>query len=182
METKTTNTSKKGAPILEILLIALILIVIIVLFNQNKSNINKSKVKSTEQSTIEYPTTTSTSTTTTTTTTTTGGGTVSHTNQPPSITLYGDNPYSIYHPGTIQYCEPGPTAKCPPRTDIYIEPGYKATDKEDGDITSKVVVTDETNRTPDNGPCHSYNKKYTVTDSGGSTSTVKRVVNECNGL
>ncbi len=103
------------------------------------------------------------------------------TNTTPVITLYGDNPYQIFHPGTIPTCDP-PDSCPPPRTDIYKEPGYKAYDKEDGDITRNVVVEDEIMDTAVMNPCHQWNKKYTVRDSKNNTVAVRRSINECNGM
>ena len=56
--------------------------------------------------------------------------------------------------------------------DKYIEPGYKATDETDGNITKKVKVTDNINlNTPG-----VYEVVYTVTNSGGNKASVKRKV------
>ena len=54
----------------------------------------------------------------------------------------------------------------------YSEPGYKATDDVDGDITSKVKVEGSAN-TSKTG---SYTIKYTVEDSSGNKTTAKREV------
>jgi len=54
----------------------------------------------------------------------------------------------------------------------YKEPGYKAHDKCDGDITNKVLVTGTVNtKTPG-----SYELTYTVTDNAGNKTEVKRKV------
>lgn len=180
---KMTNTEhQKGSAIIETIIVIVIIIIIIALFVQKKRPasyyLNEAKKTTTQQNVIEPPTTTSTSTTTT--TTTTQGGLVTTTNMPPSITLYGANPYQIFHPGVYPDCQY--PDRCPPRTDFYSEPGYKATDREDGDITSKVIVADEFEDTAFMNPCRKYNKKYTVTDKNGATTTARRVVNECNGM
>ena len=51
----------------------------------------------------------------------------------------------------------------------YIEPGYKATDDQDGDITSKVVVTNGVN-VHDTGY---YQVKYNVSDKAGNAAIEK---------
>jgi len=174
------TTPKKGPGIIGIIIIILIIIVIIVFLAQKSKPAgyytNGYNTTTTQQN-ITEPIEESTTTTTTTTTTTQGTTT---TNQAPVITLYGDNPYQIFHPGILPTCEY--PDKCPPRTDFYSEPGYKAMDKEDGDITSKVKVADEIEDTAFMNPCRKYNKKYTVTDSNGNTTVARRVVNECNGM
>jgi hypothetical protein len=50
---------------------------------------------------------------------------------------------------------------------IYNEPGYKATDDVDGDITSKVVVTNPVNPTVDG----TYTIRYNVSDEAGNNAT-----------
>lgn len=177
------TTPQKGPGVIGIIIIILVIIILIVLLAQKSKPAGyytNGYNTSTTQQNITGPIEESTTTTTTTTTTT--QGTTSTTNQAPVITLYGDNPYQIFHPGTVPVCEPGVTTKCPPRTDFYSEPGYKAVDKEDGDITSKVKVSDEIEDTAFMNPCRKYNKKYTVTDSNGNTTIARRVVNECNGM
>lgn len=59
-----------------------------------------------------------------------------------------------------------------PKGTPYIEPGYTANDLEDGDITSSVVVTG----TVDSSTAGIYVLTYTVTDSGGLTSSVTRTI------
>ena len=54
----------------------------------------------------------------------------------------------------------------------YKEPGYRATDNCEGDITDKVVVENNIN-TNKNG---TYEVMYSVTDSNGNTSEKKRIV------
>ena len=177
-----------GLALVETLLIAVIIIIIIVLIARSVptgyfTSGYRTSTNSMGQTTTISPSTSSTTYTTTTTTTgggytTTGGGTVTtHTNDRPVITLYGDNPYNLSHPGTIPECQANGTC---PRTDVYNEPGYKATDREDGDITSRVIVKDQH---PDNltgkSPCQTWYKVYTVTDSNGNTATATRAINEC---
>ncbi|MEK7182360.1 MAG: DUF5011 domain-containing protein, partial [Patescibacteria group bacterium] len=50
--------------------------------------------------------------------------------------------------------------------DTYIEPGFTATDNEDGDITGSVVVSGSVNT----GVAGVYTLTYNVTDSGGATA------------
>jgi type II secretory pathway pseudopilin PulG len=53
----------------------------------------------------------------------------------------------------------------------YVEPGYTATDAEDGDLTSEVVI----NTTIHTVDCFAYvARDYSVTDSSGNTTTVSR--------
>lgn len=73
---------------------------------------------------------------------------------PPEITLLGDNPYTIYQ-GTE-----------------YREPGYKAQDNADGDITDRVQVSGNINV---NQPGE-YTIMYTVRDNAGNNSSTNRVV------
>ncbi len=63
-------------------------------------------------------------------------------NLPPTITLLGDNPMTIG-------CK-----------EEYVEPGYVATDPEDGDLTSEVIVTGEVNSAEPG----TYQIEYKVTD------------------
>lgn len=63
-------------------------------------------------------------------------------NMPPTITLLGDNPMTIG-------CK-----------EEYVEPGYVATDPEDGDLTSEVIVTNNVN----NAEPGTYQIEYKVTD------------------
>lgn len=174
------NLYNRGFAVIETILIIVIIIVIILFIWQRgrSSQSYMNNYRGSTYTTNEYTVTPGTSTTTTTTTTTNGSG--SHSNETPVITLYGDNPYQLNHGGNIPVCEPSITSKCPPRNDIYAEPGYKATDKEDGDITMRVIISDEYNNATTNSPCHTYNKKYVVTDSNGNTVTARRIINECN--
>lgn len=81
----------------------------------------------------------------------------------PEITLSGDNPLTIL------------------QGEEYIEPGYEALDKEDGDITEKVIIFNNIDiNTPD-----TYNVVYNVVDSvGNSAPEVTRQVivkeSKCN--
>jgi len=64
------------------------------------------------------------------------------------------------------------------QNDTFTEPGYTATDAEDGDITANVVVTG----TVDTATIGAYTLTYSVTDSAGLTSTVTRTVNVVSGV
>jgi hypothetical protein len=78
------------------------------------------------------------------------------TNTPPLISLIGNNPSTL----TV-----GQT---------WNEPGATSTDKEDGDLTNKIVITGTVGTTPG-----TYTLTYTVTDSGGlSASTTRTVIVE----
>ncbi len=57
--------------------------------------------------------------------------------------------------------------------DTYTEAGATATDKEDGNISSKIIISGDTVDTSTKG---NYKVKYTVTDSAGNEATVSRVV------
>lgn len=59
-----------------------------------------------------------------------------------------------------------------PKGTPYIEPGYTANDLEDGNITPSVVVTG----TVDSSTAGIYVLTYTVTDSGGLTTSVTRTI------
>ena len=56
--------------------------------------------------------------------------------------------------------------------ETYVEPGYKATDNKDGDITDKVKVEG----TVDVKTIGEYTIEYSVTDSSGNTSKIQRKV------
>lgn len=73
---------------------------------------------------------------------------------PPEISLLGDNPYVIYQ-GTE-----------------YREPGYKAQDNADGDITDRVQVSGNI----DINQPGEYTITYAVRDNAGNNSTVNRMV------
>ncbi|MGC8844692.1 MAG: DUF5011 domain-containing protein [Candidatus Hydrogenedens sp.] len=73
---------------------------------------------------------------------------------PPEISLLGDNPYTVYQ-GTE-----------------YREPGYKATDNADGDITSRVQVSGNV----DTNQPGEYTLTYTVRDNAGNNSSANRIV------
>lgn len=76
-------------------------------------------------------------------------------NNAPVITLAGDNPLNL--------------ALGVP----YVEPGYTATDAEDGDISGSVVVAGDT---VDENVTGTYTITYTVTDSNGLSTNVSRDV------
>ena len=57
--------------------------------------------------------------------------------------------------------------------DTYIEPGYKATDKEDGDINDRVVVSGWNKTTTTTG---SHILIYTVEDSDGHERSKERKI------
>jgi trimeric autotransporter adhesin len=77
----------------------------------------------------------------------------------PQITILGDNPYTVGQ-GTI-----------------YTDPGATASDDQDGDISSLIVVTSNVNTTNTG----TYQVKYNVSDKAGNpapeaTRTVKVMV------
>ena len=81
--------------------------------------------------------------------------TVPPVNTAPVIKLLGDNPLYITSLSGLSF-----------------EPGFTATDKEDGDLTSKVQIT--TNLvTPGNG---TFYRAYMVKDDGGLTDTKTRIL------
>lgn len=73
----------------------------------------------------------------------------------PVIVLEGDDPFIV---------ELG---------DTYTEPGYTASDDEDGDVTAAVVVDDNDVDTEEIGE---YTVEYTVTDEAGNVGTATRTV------
>jgi uncharacterized repeat protein (TIGR01451 family) len=75
-------------------------------------------------------------------------------NTPPTITLIGANPF------TLNQGMP------------FVDPGATAHDKEDGDLTSKIIETG----TVDIATPGTYTRTYTVTDSGGLTASTTRAV------
>ncbi|MBL0063973.1 MAG: DUF5011 domain-containing protein [Bacteroidetes bacterium] len=82
----------------------------------------------------------------------------------PSITLSGDQTMTVSLPATAN----GNSA--------YSEPGFSATDDEDGTITSSVTVSG----TVDMNRKGSYTLTYTVADKAGNSTSVNRVVNVVN--
>ena len=62
--------------------------------------------------------------------------------------------------------------------DPWLEPGFTATDVEDGDITSQVIVTSSVN----NNYMSTYSIKYEVTDSDGYITTRFRTIKVTNSL
>ena len=75
-------------------------------------------------------------------------------NEPPVIVLEGLNPYTMFV------------------GDTYIEPGYSASDVEDGDLTGDVEVFDNI----DNLTPGVYLVDYSVTDNNGNTTFATRAV------
>lgn len=73
----------------------------------------------------------------------------------PTIVLEGDSPMTVVLGGT------------------YTDPGFSATDDEDGDISANVVVDDSEVNTDEIGE---YEVSYTVTDEAGNTGTETRIV------
>lgn len=80
-------------------------------------------------------------------------------NQPPVVTILGDNPFEITQGET------------------FTDPGATATDPEQGDLTSEIVVTGSV----DTGTIGSYVLTYTVTDNGGLSDSEDRTVNVVGG-
>ncbi len=56
--------------------------------------------------------------------------------------------------------------------DAYVEPGFSASDNEDGNITARVTVTSEVNK----DSAGTYEIHYEVTDNAGNAADVHRVV------
>lgn len=81
-------------------------------------------------------------------------GWLGNVNQPPTVTLLGNNPITIT------------------QGDTFIDPGAVATDAEDGDITGNIVVSGEV----DTENPSEYTLTYSVTDSGGLSASVDRTV------
>ena len=79
----------------------------------------------------------------------------------PVITLDGSNPYILENIG-----------------DAYVDPGFTATDNEDGTITSKVVATSTVNE----DLAGTYTIDYSVSDGAGNSTTVTRTVIVQNSL
>ncbi len=74
--------------------------------------------------------------------------------EPPVITLLGDNPIIIYQGSVFQ------------------EPGYKAQDNADGDITERVQITGNV----DTSQVGEYSLTYTVRDNAGNNATANRTI------
>ena len=77
-----------------------------------------------------------------------------HDNNPPAITIIGDNPLNL----TVG--------------NAFTDPGATATDSEDGDLTSAIITTG----TVDTTVAGSYEITYSVTDSGGLSASATRTV------
>ncbi|MFW5960687.1 MAG: DUF5011 domain-containing protein, partial [Chitinivibrionales bacterium] len=75
-------------------------------------------------------------------------------NEPPVITLKGDNPYTL----SIG--------------DVYTDPGYSASDNVDGNLTSDVSVDHDI----DMGSAGEYTVTYSVSDAAGNSSSETRSV------
>lgn len=75
-------------------------------------------------------------------------------NEKPVITLKGDKRIYLY------------------KGDEYVDNGFEALDNYDGDITKKVKVSNNI----DNKKSGEYEVKYTVRDSSGNKTTIKRIV------
>jgi len=75
-------------------------------------------------------------------------------NTAPTITLQGTNPMNLFV------------------GDTFTDPGATANDKEDGDITSKILVTGAVDTTT----AGTYTLTYTITDGGGLTDKTTRKV------
>lgn len=73
----------------------------------------------------------------------------------PTIVLEGDDPMIVELGGT------------------YTEPGFTATDDEDGDISANVIVDDNNLNTNE---IDEYEVSYTVTDEAGNIGTTTRIV------
>ena len=73
----------------------------------------------------------------------------------PTIVLEGDDPMIVELGGT------------------YTEPGFTATDDEDGDISANVIVDDSDVNTNE---IDEYEVSYTVTDEAGNVGTTTRIV------
>ncbi len=78
---------------------------------------------------------------------------ISPINTPPVITLIGNNPFYVNYGAS------------------FVDPLATSTDREDGDITSRIVVTGTVGTIPG-----TYTLTYTVTDSGGLTASTTRTV------
>jgi len=79
--------------------------------------------------------------------------------EPPTITLMGDNLITISQGSVFQ------------------EPGYKAQDNADGDITERVQVTGSV----DTSRAGEYSLTYTVKDNAGNNATASRIVRVLEG-
>ncbi|MCX6257161.1 MAG: DUF5011 domain-containing protein [Bacteroidia bacterium] len=95
----------------------------------------------------------------------------------PKLILLGDNPMTIS------------------LNAVYVEPGATANDNKDGDITSKIVITNPISLQPATGPFQdiylpkdatiavgTYTVTYTVKDAAGNTTTLNRTVNVQNDI
>jgi hypothetical protein len=89
----------------------------------------------------------------------------------PVITLLGPNPDNTPYQGETR----------------YREPGYRAVDREDGDITARVTYTDQQYEVNPGTYCSPYYtlRTYSVTDRNGNRAVAKRkitgnlIVREC---
>lgn len=106
-----------------------------------------------------------------------GGGGGGGGNTSPTLILSGANPYEFWSTSNNPFSGNAHNK--------YTEPGYAASDAEDGDVTADVAVTGPTLISSTNSGCrkYTYNFTYSVTDSGGlSSPTLTRVVihNRCH--
>lgn len=94
-------------------------------------------------------------------------------NTAPTLTLLGTSPYHFYSKSGNPFSGKGNGSN------KYVDPGYTATDAQDGNINSSVIVTGPSLLSSTNSGCrrYTYNFTYNVTDSGGLTApSVSRTV------
>ena len=98
------------------------------------------------------------------------------------VTFISEEPRSKYsaeqNPNAPQISLTGSNPQIVTRGASYTELGATATDLEDGDLTASIVIDSSAVNTAVVG---SYSVSYTVTDSGGDTSTATRTVNVTAG-
>eukprot|EP00051_Salpingoeca_urceolata_P026487 m.477476 g.477476 ORF g.477476 m.477476 type:complete len:4581 (-) comp20853_c0_seq1:124-13866(-) len=91
-------------------------------------------------------------------------------NTKPTVTLEGDVAPFVWQAGG-RFCDGSILHVC---AHPFVDPGYKAADTVDGDLSANVVVTGEVlTNTPSETP---YELTYTVTDKTGNTNTATRMV------
>jgi prepilin-type N-terminal cleavage/methylation domain-containing protein len=112
----------------------------------------------------------------------TGGGSGgAGANTAPSLTLLGANPYEVWSTSNNPFNGQGNNDP-----NKYTEPGYVATDAEDGNVTANVAVNGPTLISSTNGSCRTftYTFTYSITDSGGlsAPSQIRTVIHhKCHG-